>query len=110
MIVGTDRVRVPDTAVYGAGTWAVDGDPKRWPLDTVGTFPESWRTDVTILRGGGRDRFGNPQPEQEIPWRGCMIAARATEDPLSRADLTDTAAVLYGPGGYEVPLRKEGGT
>ena len=28
----TDRIRVPEGAWLAAGVWAVDGEPKRWPL------------------------------------------------------------------------------
>jgi hypothetical protein len=69
-----------------------------------GNFPtkglqKSWLTDVTVLRGGGRDAKGNPLPVVEIAVTGCVVAPRATADPVDRADIVDSSAVLYrGPG------------
>jgi len=79
--------------------FAYPGDyhaPGRNPLKM---FPKSWLTDVTVLRGGGRDAKGNPLPTVEIQLSGCLIGARATADPIDRSDVTDSKAVLYrGPG------------
>ena len=62
-------------------------------------FPKSWLTDVTVLRGGGRDAKGNPLPTVELAVTGCLIAPRATADPVDRSDVTSGTAVLYrGPG------------
>jgi hypothetical protein len=62
-------------------------------------LPKSWLTDVTVLRGGGRDAKGNPLPTVELTVTGCVIAPRATADPVDRADIVDSKAVLYrGPG------------
>jgi hypothetical protein len=58
-------------------------------------FPRSWRTDVVVLRGGGRDAKGNPLPEAEIPRPGVLVGARSTAEPLGRSDVTDNKAVLY---------------
>jgi len=70
--------------------------PGRNPLKML---PKSWLTDVTVLRGGGRDAKGNPLPVVEIAVTGCAIAPRATADPVDRADIVDSSAVLYrGPG------------
>ena len=62
-------------------------------------FPKSWLTSVTVLRGGGRDAKGNPLPTQEIEVTGCLLAPRATADPVDRSDVVSGQAVLYrGPG------------
>ena len=61
----------------------------------VKMFPKSWKTDITVLRGGGRDRFDNPIPAAEIAREGVMIAPRATADPVDFSELVDSRAVLY---------------
>ena len=63
-------------------------------------FPKSWRVDVTVLRGGGRDAKGNPLPAQEIAVTDCIIAARATTDPLDHSDVVSSTAVLYRDPGF----------
>ena len=56
-------------------------------------FPKSWRVTVTVIRSGGRDAKGNPTPSFEVELPDCLIAPRATADPV------DGKAVLYrGPG------------
>jgi len=59
------------------------------------TMLEAEGTTVVVLRGGGRDHRGNPKPVEEIDLPGCLPAARATEDPTDRADLTRSQGVLY---------------
>jgi len=82
-----------------ATVFAFPGDfhaPGRSPLRGV---PKSWLTDVTVIRGGGRDAKGNPLPTVELQVSRCLIAPRATADPVDRSDVTDNTAVLYrGPG------------
>lgn len=63
-------------------------------------FPKSWLVDVVVLRGGGRDAKGNPLPVSEIPVTGCLVAPRATADPVDRSDVTDGKAVLYRDPGF----------
>jgi len=69
-------------------------------LSLVKRFPKSWRTDVVVLRGGGRDAKGNPLPSQEIPVTDCLIGPRATADPVDRADVVSSTAVLYRDPGF----------
>jgi hypothetical protein len=64
-------------------------------MGIVSSFPRPWLTNVTVLRGGGRDPKGNPLPVTEIPVADCIIAARATSEPTDRADLIASTAVLY---------------
>jgi hypothetical protein len=64
-------------------------------MGIVSQFPKSWRTDVVVLRGGGRDPKGNPLPAQEIPVTDCIVGPRATADPLDRSDVVSSTAVLY---------------
>ena len=64
-------------------------------MSVLDALPLSWRTDVTVLRGGGRDVKGNPQPVTEIPVEGCLIGPRATTEPTEFSDIVDSTAVLY---------------
>lgn len=64
-------------------------------MGIVGMFPKAWRVDVVVLRGGGRDAKGNPLPVSEIPVADCLIAPRATAEPLDRSDVVGSTAVLY---------------
>lgn len=80
--------------VYGWPDYVLPG------RSLVKRFPKSWRVDVTVLRGGGRDAKGNPLPVMEIPVKDCLIGARATADPLDRADVSSSTAVLYRDPGF----------
>ncbi|WP_054820434.1 hypothetical protein [Arthrobacter sp. JCM 19049] len=51
--------------------------------------------DVVVLRGGGRDEMNRPKPVTEIPVKDCLIAPRATAEPLDWSDLTSDDHVLY---------------
>ena len=65
----------------------------------LGMFPKLWRVTVTVVRSGGRDAKGNPTPSFEVTLPDCLIAPRATADPVDRSDVVDGKAVLYrGPG------------
>lgn len=64
-------------------------------MGIVSGFPKSWRVDVTVIRGGGRDDRGNPLPVTEIPVSGCLVGPRATSEPVDRTDLVSSDAVLY---------------
>jgi hypothetical protein len=66
----------------------------------VKRFPKSWLTAVTVLRGGGKDAKGNPIAPVEIPVTGCLIGPRATADPVDRADVVSSTAVLYRDPGF----------
>lgn len=69
-------------------------------MGIVSRFPKAWRTDVVVLRGGGRDAKGNPLAPSELPVTDCVIAPRATSDPLDRADVVSSTAVLYRDPGF----------
>ena len=64
-------------------------------MGIVSSFPESWRTPVVVLRGGGRDAKGNPIPFSEIPVEDCIVAPRATSEPADRSDVVTSTAALY---------------
>lgn len=63
-------------------------------------FPPEWITDVTVLRGGGRDSKGNPLPVVELLATDCIIVPRSTSDPVDRSDVVDGKAVLYRDPGF----------
>ena len=64
-------------------------------MGIVSRFPRKWRVDVIVLRSGGRDAKGNPLPATEIPVTDCIVAPRATSDPVDRSDVVDGKTVLY---------------
>lgn len=61
----------------------------------VSRFPASWRTNITVLRGGGRDSNGNPRPVVEIPLAGCLIGPRSTGESGIQSDVTSSEMSLY---------------
>lgn len=63
--------------------------------DIFDALPEDWFVDVTIRRGGGRDRYGNPLPEVELTAHRVLLGWRATAEPLDFSDLTDDRGTLY---------------
>lgn len=64
--------------------------------DQIGsTFPDGWKTSVTVKRGGAKDRKGVAQPETQFSAGPVLVGWRATADPVDRADLTTDTAVLY---------------
>ncbi|MDN4644926.1 hypothetical protein [Arthrobacter sp. PsM3] len=80
--------------------YAFPGDYSMPRKSLVRKFPKSWLTSVTVLRGGGRDAKGNPLPTTEITVTGCLIAPRATAEPVYRADVVSSTAVLYRDPGF----------
>lgn len=64
-------------------------------MDPVRGLPRSWRCDVVVTRGGGRDRFNNPIAPQEITVKDCVYAPRATVDPVDHSDLVRKTGVIY---------------
>lgn len=64
-------------------------------MGLVSRFPDDWRTDVTVLRGGGRDDWGNPEPFVEIPVAYCAVGWSSSVEPEDRTDLTESSAHLY---------------
>lgn len=58
-------------------------------------FSPDWLTTATVLRGGGRDRNGDPLPAQEIPVDGCLVGWDVTTEHTDRSDRTTAQATLY---------------
>ena len=69
-------------------------------FNPVATFPESWKTTVTVRRGG-TDRWGDPLPGQEHSEPGCLVGWRSTADPVDRSELTSDDAVIYAEPGCD---------
>lgn len=61
----------------------------------VKRFPKSWRTSVMVRRSGGRDRRGNPQPEQAVEVHDCLIAADTSSEGDGFDDSVQSRATLY---------------
>lgn len=67
----------------------------------ISGFPEEWRTEAVVLRGGGRDAKSNPLPVAQIPVvPPCAFAPRATSDPNDHSDVASTTGVLYCDPGF----------
>lgn len=64
-------------------------------MSVLDAFPAIWRTDVTVLRGGGRDAKGNPQPVEYVLVPDCLVGPRSTAEPKNFSDIVDSTAVLY---------------
>lgn len=62
--------------------------------------PDWWLTDVVVLRGGGRDAKGNPQPAVEIPVTDCLVAPRLAEEVIDRSAAVRNTAALYRKPGF----------
>lgn len=64
-------------------------------MSIVDRFPAEWLTSATVLRGGGKDRNGDPLPAQEIPVDGCLAGWGVTTELTDRTDRTTAQATLY---------------
>lgn len=51
---------------------------------------------VTVLRSGGKDRFGNILPEATYTVADCAVVPRTSSEPLDRSDTVVSGASLYG--------------
>lgn len=61
----------------------------------VNSFPADWRTDVVVLRSGGRDAKGNPLPVEEIPVKDCLIGPRNTSESNDFSMVASTEMAIY---------------
>lgn len=64
-------------------------------MDPVRMLPASWKCDAVVTRGGGKDRFGNTLPTQNINVKGCLWVPRSTADPVDHSDLVSKTGVIY---------------
>lgn len=66
----------------------------RSPFDRL---PKSWKVPATVVRSGGRDRWGYLQPEQEFPRPAVLIGKGATVEDNGASSLVETTLSLYDP-------------
>lgn len=66
----------------------------------VKRFPAFWRTDITVLRGGGRDEWNNISPVVEIPVKDCVVGGSSSNEDVPRSELVDSTANLYREPGF----------
>jgi hypothetical protein len=52
---------------------------------------------VTVLRGGGLDRFGDPQPDTTHEVANCLLAPAGSSESFDSPNTVVTGYVLYGP-------------
>lgn len=64
-------------------------------MGIVNLFPADWRTNVVVLRGGGKDNKGNPLPTEEIPLTNCLIGPRNTNESNDFSMVASTEMALY---------------
>lgn len=58
---------------------------------------------VTVIRSGGRDNFGNPEPVTRHQIPGCLVAPRGSEEGANTfANTVITGAELFTPAGADV--------
>lgn len=60
-------------------------------------FPDSWKVPATVVRGGGRDDWGELQPTEEIPRKWVLIGKGTTVEANSASSLVETTMKLYDP-------------
>ena len=66
-------------------------------LDVVSLLPPEWRVTVTVVRGGGVDRFGKPVPRSEHTVSNCLIGEATTEEVEAFSEVASLDAVLSAP-------------
>lgn len=66
----------------------------RSPFDGL---PESWKVPATVVRGGGRDEWGELQPEEQHERPGVLIGKGTTVEANAASSLVETTLTLYDP-------------
>jgi len=64
-------------------------------MSFISTFPPEYLTDVVVLRGGGRDKKGNPITPQEIALAACIVAPGSSFEGDNRSAAATSRAALY---------------
>lgn len=64
-------------------------------MGIVARFPRSWRTSVTVVRGGGRDHMGNPVPASEVVLADCVVGPRSSGEPMVQGDVVSSELSVY---------------
>ncbi len=67
----------------------------------LGRFSKIKLTDITVLRGGGRDEWNNITPAVEIPVKDCLIGGSTSNEDTPRSELVDSTANLYRDPGFK---------
>ncbi|MFF5793683.1 hypothetical protein ACFY5D_16680 [Paeniglutamicibacter sp. NPDC012692] len=67
--------------------------------NVLSSFPDSWKVTITVLSGGGDDKFGNPLPTTSREVTGCLLSPRATSESNNQSDYVQGEAILYAPTG-----------
>lgn len=62
---------------------------------SLGNYPASWLTSVTVIRDGGKDPFGAELPDLEFTVDRCLVGYRSSEDPPDWEDQPDDRAALF---------------
>lgn len=65
--------------------------------DVTSLFPADWRMTVTVKRGGGFDRWGNPLPAVTHEIADCLIGEASSEELEQFSDVSSLDGVLYAP-------------
>ena len=58
-------------------------------------LPASWKVPATVVRGGGRDDWGELQPTEEIARPAVLIGKGTTVEANAASSLVDTSLSLY---------------
>lgn len=72
-------------------------NPMKW-------LPDSWKTDATVVRGGGRDSRGNPLPPKTYHIKRVLVGQATTNDPVDNSDKPNSRTLLYTVPDPEVTL------
>lgn len=65
-------------------------------------FPTEWRCDATILRDGGKDKYGENLPEVVIPLPDVMVAPSSSKDLADFSEAASGTFTLYGASGLGI--------
>lgn len=60
-------------------------------------LPAWWKVPATVIRGGGRDDWGELQPTEEIERPEVLIGKGTTSEANSASSLVETTLTLYDP-------------
>ena len=63
----------------------------------VDSFPADWRITVTVRRGGGVDRWGDPLPDTTHEVADCLIGEATSDEVEQFSEVSRLDAVMYAP-------------
>lgn len=64
-------------------------------VNGFGGIPEWWKVPATVVRGGGRDEWGELTPEERIERPGVLIGKGTTVEANASSSLIETTMSLY---------------